>query len=240
MFSGSKLRGSSCHREPAGERRSRGHVSQAEREEGRAAHVQVYAESRAAVRTCHLRSDTPMEKREGDDQAECPESDQQDQRERAEYRENVFPSVALGESLRGRSPWRPQEPVEGPRRPEPSRDAAGEDDRLECIPENDEDEESGDGSGPWMHGPDQTSLYIVSAPPRRLPRCLSGTMRQHPTRAVGSMELRSERAGRCRPIGTPRSGAIPRVLPRGGSLERCSPSSAPRAMDSSGTAGYIG
>src|SRR5438093_12605281 len=59
-------------------------------------HVQVYAESRAAVRTCHLRSETPMEKREGDDQAECPDSDQQDQRERAEYRENVFPSVALG------------------------------------------------------------------------------------------------------------------------------------------------
>src|SRR5439155_6313768 len=119
---------------------------------------------------------TPMEKREGDDQAECPESDEQDQRERAEYRENVFPSVAPGESLRGSSPWRPQEPVEDPRRPEPSRDAAGEDDRLERIPKKDEDEESGDGNGPWMHGPDLrgsggralAAPRVISSTPNRI------------------------------------------------------------------------
>src|SRR5439155_8667169 len=99
-----------------------------------------------------LRSETPLEKREGDDQAECPESDEQDQREGAEHREHVFPPVPLGDSLRGSSPGRPQEPVEGPRRPESSRDATGEDDRLERIPQDDEGEERADGGSPRVHG----------------------------------------------------------------------------------------
>jgi hypothetical protein len=81
-----------------------------------------------------------MQEREGDDQTECPQCHEQDQRERPEHREHVLPPVTLGKSSRRSPPGRPQEPVEGPCRPEPSYDAAGEDDGLERIPQDDEDE----------------------------------------------------------------------------------------------------
>src|SRR6185295_16153725 len=71
--------------------------------------------------------------------------------------------------LCGSSPWCPQEPVEGPRWPELSRDAPRQDDRLERIPESDDHEESGDRGSPWVHGTLVLRLVAVGGRPVTTP-----------------------------------------------------------------------
>ena len=93
-----------------------------------------------------------MQEREGDDQTERPQCDEQEQRERAEYREHALPAVALGKSSRHGAPGCPQEPIEGPCRREPSHHAAGEDDGLERIPQDEQSEERRDDGNRQVHG----------------------------------------------------------------------------------------
>ena len=139
------------HGERPGERRPRGHVAQSQREEGRAAHVDVFAEPRAAARARKLRRETPVKKAERNDQAERPKREEQDERERTEYREEVFARVARRHSLRGGSPRRPQDSVEVSCDAELPRDPARENDGLERVPENDEDQSDADDRGPGVH-----------------------------------------------------------------------------------------
>src|SRR5262249_58601516 len=89
------------------------HVPETEREESRPAHVHVHAESRIAAGSDQRRAETPVEEREGSDQAESPEADQQDRRQRAEDHEEVLAAVSVGGGPGGCSPRGPQRAGEG-------------------------------------------------------------------------------------------------------------------------------
>ena len=137
----------------ASERRVRRHVAQAEREERRAAEIQLGAEgfeSRAAFQDGCAR---PLHHGKGQNQAARPDSEQRQDGERAEDAQETFAAAAGLHAAGDEQPRRGGVPVERARQPDAASDATRQDDGLKRVPQDDGKQQNAYDGDKCRHGP---------------------------------------------------------------------------------------
>ncbi len=115
-------------------------IAQSERKKGRAAHVKIVGEPRAAVGRHQPRSGGPMQRGKAHDQSHGPDRQETDQRERTINREKSLAAVVRIEHPGEVGPGLPAATKIESRQSNASSDGAWQKDCLECIPEDDGNE----------------------------------------------------------------------------------------------------
>jgi len=133
------------------QRRNGGHVAQTECEEGRATHVEVGEEAGPAFGGKQARAKRPMQCGEPNNEIECPDAEKHQQGEGAVVAQETLAPVAAMDALRQSRPGCPGHAVENPANADAGPRPAGQDNRLEAVPQDDEDQEQAADSGKHSH-----------------------------------------------------------------------------------------
>ena len=140
------------HGESAGERAIRGHVSDAEGEEGGAAHVEIGPEAARALGDVQVRAESPLRHGEAHHERHGPAGHEHEKGQGAVYGEKVLPSPSATDEIREGGPRGPGGAVEHPGRPKAPARRAGKNESFEGVPHHHEDhDDPRDGYQLWKH-----------------------------------------------------------------------------------------
>src|SRR5579871_825482 len=154
--------------ERASEAGARNDVPEAEREEGRAAEIDVRGKARMATGDIDRRTGAVLHEAEAEDETDGPDRDEQKKRERTEKAEQGFARLARRNHADYRAPRAPRGFEKQTREAKFARDAARQDDGFERIPQDDEKnyEARHEGTGSRNH------VRIVPVPSSETDTCL--------------------------------------------------------------------